>query len=170
MSWARTSRVLTLAGTGDIAGTGNGLDNFIDGNSNNDTIDGAAGNDQMWGSFGNDLLQGGVGNDTMDGFFDDDLLMGGAGSDLLNLAENLDTLVGGAGKDSFNFQFADANRDTIADFNGNPGGDCWISAPNCPATSLAFRIRRTLSRRSWSAAARRSISMSTVPRAASPTR
>ena len=114
---------LALVGTGDIAGTGNGLDNFIDGNSNNDTIDGAAGNDSVRGFFGNDLLQGGVGNDTMDGLFDDDLLMGGAGSDLLNLAENLDTLVGGAGKDSFNFQFADANRDTIADFDANPGGD-----------------------------------------------
>ncbi len=114
---------LTLAGAADLSGTGNGLDNFINGNTGKDTIDGAAGNDQISGSEGNDLLQGGVGDDTLDGIFDDDLLMGGAGNDLLNLAENSDTLVGGAGKDSFNFKFADAIRDTIADFNGNPGGD-----------------------------------------------
>ena len=114
---------LTLTGAGDLSGTGNALANTINGNAGNNAIDGAAGNDSMFGDFGNDLLLGGAGDDTLDGFFDDDLLMGGAGSDLLNLAENSDTLVGGAGKDGFNFKFTDAIRDTIADFDGNPGGD-----------------------------------------------
>ncbi|MFM9842378.1 MAG: beta strand repeat-containing protein [Dongiaceae bacterium] len=114
---------LTLIGTGDLSGTGNALANTINGNTGNNTIDGAAGNDNVFGDLGNDLLQGGAGDDTVDGFFGNDLLVGGASNDTLNLAEDFDTLIGGAGIDTFNVRFADANRDVIADFDGNPGGD-----------------------------------------------
>ena len=114
---------LTLIGAGDLSGTGNALANTINGNAGNNAIDGAAGNDSMFGDLGNDLLLGGVGDDTVDGYFGSDLLVGGAGKDAINLAEDADTLVGGAGVDTFNFGFTDAIRDTIADFDGNPGGD-----------------------------------------------
>lgn len=77
---------LTLTGAGNIAGTGNELDNTIKGNS---------GNNKLAGSIGNDLLEGGIGFDTYiyhsgDGLdriedsdaqgqiiFDDHLLQGG---------------------------------------------------------------------------------------------
>jgi len=45
---------LTLQGTGDIDGTGNGLDNVLIGNSGNNVLDGGAGIDRMVGGDGND--------------------------------------------------------------------------------------------------------------------
>jgi Ca2+-binding RTX toxin-like protein len=45
---------LTLTGTGDLAGTGNELNNSITGNAGNNTIDGGLGNDTMIGGAGND--------------------------------------------------------------------------------------------------------------------
>ena len=46
---------LTLTGTGDIAGSGNGLDNVIIGNAGNNLISGGAGDDQMHGGDGDDI-------------------------------------------------------------------------------------------------------------------
>ena len=104
---------LFLVDADDINGTGNSLANTVGGN------------------IGSNILRGGKGNDTLDGGFEDttsgdpgnDCLFGEAGDDFLRLAEYSDTLIGGDGKDKFSFQFADTNRDTIADFNGDPGGD-----------------------------------------------
>jgi Ca2+-binding RTX toxin-like protein len=104
---------LFLVGADDIDGTGNSLANIIGGNT------------------GSNILKGGIGNDTLDGGFEDttsgdpgnDCLFGEAGDDFLRLAEYSDTLIGGEGKDTFGFQFADKNRDTLADFNASPGGD-----------------------------------------------
>ena len=45
---------LTLTGSGNINGTGNGLANVITGNSGNNTLDGGAGADTMAGGAGND--------------------------------------------------------------------------------------------------------------------
>ena len=45
---------LTLTGSGNIAGTGNALSNFISGNAGNNWIDGGAGADFMYGGAGND--------------------------------------------------------------------------------------------------------------------
>jgi Ca2+-binding RTX toxin-like protein len=80
---------LTLQGNANINGTGNELDNQIEGNSGNTTLKGEAGNDTLGdrgnfinnfaagvvdlGDFGNDILDGGVGADT---------LFGGVGNDL----------------------------------------------------------------------------------------
>jgi Ca2+-binding RTX toxin-like protein len=63
---------LTLAGTADIGGTGNALDNVIIGNS---------GNNVLAGGDGNDTISGGAGNDTINGNAGADSMSGGAGSD-----------------------------------------------------------------------------------------
>ena len=55
---------LTLLGTNDINGTGNGSANVITGNSGNNTLDGGGANDTLIGGDGNDKLTGGAGIDT----------------------------------------------------------------------------------------------------------
>ncbi|MBD2456908.1 hypothetical protein H6G80_22885 [Nostoc sp. FACHB-87] len=84
---------LTLAGTANINGTGNALNNSITGNSGNNTLTGYAGNDILSGGTGNDFLLGGQGNDQ---------------------------LTGGEGVDFFGFSgvanFSDLSIDTITDF------------------------------------------------------
>ncbi|MFG6448763.1 PA14 domain-containing protein [Roseateles sp. BYS180W] len=54
---------LTLTGSADLHGTGNGQDNLITGNSGNNTLNGDAGADTLTGGAGNDTLDGGAGND-----------------------------------------------------------------------------------------------------------
>lgn len=86
---------LTLAGSADIDGTGNSLDNVIAGNA------------------GSNLLSGEDGRDTLNGGADDDTLIGGAGQD---------RLTGGTGADIFVFRLPTdsgtgrATRDTVTDF------------------------------------------------------
>lgn len=55
---------LTLTGSSNIDGTGNGLGNYLIGNSGINTLIGGAGNDTLNGGSGNDILKGGAGNDT----------------------------------------------------------------------------------------------------------
>lgn len=57
---------------GNMAITGNALNNLIVGSTSNDSITGGAGNDRLSGQGGSDTLDGGTGNDT---------LFGGAGAD-----------------------------------------------------------------------------------------
>ena len=64
---------LTLAGSGNINGTGNGDANSITGNAGNNTLTGLAGADIIAGGAGNDTLDGGAGNDTMTGGLGDDI-------------------------------------------------------------------------------------------------
>ncbi|MBX4929980.1 M10 family metallopeptidase C-terminal domain-containing protein [Rhizobium binae] len=56
-SYTLTNNVenLIFIGTGDFAGTGNGLANTITGGAGNDTLDGGAGNDTLDGGVGNDI-------------------------------------------------------------------------------------------------------------------
>ncbi len=54
---------LALTGTSNLIGTGNSLDNSIQGNTGNNTLIGGAGNDTLNGGTGNDSLDGGSGND-----------------------------------------------------------------------------------------------------------
>jgi Ca2+-binding RTX toxin-like protein len=58
---------LTLTGTANRNGTGNALDNVIEGNDGNNVLKGEAGNDQLLGGSGGDTLDGGTGNDIMRG-------------------------------------------------------------------------------------------------------
>jgi len=112
---------LTFTGSGSFAGTGNVLDNTLNGGTGADTISGGAGNDtlsgrsgadQLFGNGGNDTLSGAGGNDTLNGGTDGDTLAGGTGND---------RLYGGTGQDWFRFDTAlDAatNVDRMFDFSG----------------------------------------------------
>jgi Ca2+-binding RTX toxin-like protein len=55
---------LKLTGTANIDGTGNALNNLLQGNNGNNKLIGGAGNDNLIGGAGNDTMEGGVGNDT----------------------------------------------------------------------------------------------------------
>ncbi|UWQ93170.1 hypothetical protein K3727_10495 [Rhodobacteraceae bacterium M382] len=86
---------LTLTGSGNINGTGNGENNTITGNAGNNTLNGA---------WGDDTLSGGGGNDT----FRDD-----AGAD---------RMTGGAGGDTFVF-LNNFGQDVVTDFNIAQSGE-----------------------------------------------
>lgn len=99
---------LVLTGTASIDGSGNELDNVIEGNSGantldggggNDTLIGGAGDDELDGGSGNDVLLGGDGNDVMDSGDGDDTLDGGAGDDEMTGRGGNDLLIGGPGAD-----------------------------------------------------------------------
>lgn len=99
---------LTLLGTSNLTGGGNGLANLITGNSGANTLSGEAGNDLLFGGGGDDTMQGGSGvdrqygeggNDDLSGGDNHDVLFGGDGNDLLAGGFGPDTLLGQAGID-----------------------------------------------------------------------
>ncbi len=125
------------AGAGALAGTGNDLDNLINGNEAANTLTALGGNDTVLGGDGFDTLNGGDGNDSLSGMNQGDVINGGNGNDWMGGgkgqdvldggADNdtligglgLDTLTGGAGTDAFLFASAldgVLNIDTITDF------------------------------------------------------
>ncbi|WP_318837873.1 calcium-binding protein [Pseudomonas botevensis] len=55
---------LFLAGSSNLSGTGNSLNNTLVGNSGNNTLDGGAGDDTIDGGLGADIMIGGAGVDT----------------------------------------------------------------------------------------------------------
>ncbi|QOL49084.1 beta strand repeat-containing protein [Massilia litorea] len=103
ISYTLTDNVenLNLTGTQDIAGTGNELNNIINGNAGANVLDGLAGNDTLNGGLGNDTLIGGEGNDALNGDGGDDQLQGDAGNDVLNGGTGNDRMAGGLGDDTF---------------------------------------------------------------------
>jgi Ca2+-binding RTX toxin-like protein len=99
---------LSYIGSGDFAGTGNGLDNVLTGGAGADTLTAGLGNDVVNAGGGGDRLVGDDGNDKLNGEAGQDTLVGGLGTDVLT---------GGLDGDYFYFGSAVANsRDTIADF------------------------------------------------------
>ncbi|TXI17554.1 MAG: calcium-binding protein [Nitrosomonas sp.] len=72
---------LNLTGSAAINGTGNDLNNRIDGNNAANTLNGGAGNDFITGNGGNDTLFGGPGNDLLDGGLGNDVIFAGLGTD-----------------------------------------------------------------------------------------
>jgi Ca2+-binding RTX toxin-like protein len=86
---------LNLRGAANLNGTGNALDNVIDGNVGDNILTGGAGNDTLLDDLGNDILLGGTG---------DDHLFGGVG---------LDVFDGGLGADTFNLSGDDDQADVI---------------------------------------------------------
>lgn len=79
INWTLADNVeaLSLRTAAHINGTGNALDNFINGNSGNNVISGLAGNDILEGRGGNDRLLGGSGSDTLNGGEGTDIMFGG---------------------------------------------------------------------------------------------
>ncbi|MNZ13650.1 Bifunctional hemolysin/adenylate cyclase precursor [compost metagenome] len=112
---------LIYTGVGNFSGTGNTLDNIINGGTGNDLLNGGAGNDQLLGGIGNDTLNGGDGNDSLNGGLGDDILNGGAGSDTLFGDNGNDVLSGGSGNDFIN---GAAGNDTV---NGGAGDDTMMA-------------------------------------------
>ena len=58
---------ITLAGTADLNGTGNELDNVLKGNEGHNELYGLDGNDILTAGTGDDFISGGDGSDTLDG-------------------------------------------------------------------------------------------------------
>jgi Ca2+-binding RTX toxin-like protein len=85
---------LTLTGTSNINGTGNGKANLLTGNGRANTLSGLGDNDRLLGGDGIDILLGGDGTDTLRGQRNGDTLSGGLLADIL---------VGGLGNDKFDF-------------------------------------------------------------------
>ena len=83
---------LQLVGNGSIHGTGNALDNTIEGNGATNVLNGKQGDDHLIAKGGNDILDGSVGADTLDG---------GAGSDAYILGNNTSPIfiIDGGGDD-----------------------------------------------------------------------
>jgi Ca2+-binding RTX toxin-like protein len=99
---------LTLAGSANLNGTGNGLANVLTGNNANNTLRGWNGDDTLYGNGGNDYLIGDAGDDTLNG---------GAGDDRLGAWDGADTLIDlGGGADTFIFGSLTGGADTVQGF------------------------------------------------------
>jgi len=105
-------RLYLLGGGTAIRGTGNALDNVINGNNSGNILDGGAGADLILGGVSANTLYGGSGNDRLYGNDSSDLLDGGTGADAMN---------GGAGDDTYvvddsvdvTFEFAGEGIDSV---------------------------------------------------------
>lgn len=106
---------LILIGTGNINGTGNGLDNEITGNSGSNTLAGGGGADTVRGNAGDDTLNGGAGNDVLEG---------GAGNDTLNgQGGTADVAVFAGRAGDYSFGVDTSGRMTVTDLLGAGGTD-----------------------------------------------
>jgi Ca2+-binding RTX toxin-like protein len=118
--------VLAVNGTGNSLNNGiNGssADNVLDGGDGNDTIFGRSGNDTIFGGAGIDLIFGGAGNDVINGGADVDFIDGDIGNDIINGDGGGDSLNGEEGNDIVN---GGAGNDTILGGTGSDqlnGGD-----------------------------------------------
>ncbi|WP_436106242.1 VCBS domain-containing protein [Massilia sp. LjRoot122] len=100
ISYTLTANVenLTQTGSADIHGSGNELDNIINGNAGANTLYGLDGNDTLNGNGGSDSLSGGNGNDLLNGGLDADSMSGGTGDDVYIVDHAGDIVVENAGE------------------------------------------------------------------------
>ena len=84
---------LTLTGGGNTNGTGNVLNNMIEGNSGANILSGLLGNDELFGGTGNDTLYGGSGDDWLLGGSGNDSMTGGSDNDLYLVEDAGDVVV-----------------------------------------------------------------------------
>ena len=97
-------------GNNAVSGTGNTLNNFLEGNGADNTLDGAGGHDGLEGGFGNDLLLGQAGEDHLRGGDGADTLKGGIGNDHLWGEFGDDVIFGEAGADRIMIGTTDPNE------------------------------------------------------------
>lgn len=96
--------VLTLTGTAPVNGSGNALNNLIQGNGGVNTLSGGDGVDILQGGAGDDILNDtSVQGNLFDGGLGADRLVGGAGNDLFIGGAGNDTITTGAGSDIIAF-------------------------------------------------------------------
>ena len=133
---------LTLVGAAAVNGTGNALDNWLQGNAavnsltgadGQDLIVAAAGNDTLNGGNGRDILQGGDGNDAITDTAGNGLLQGGLGADTLTGSAGNELHIGGAGSDTLTLG---AGADIIG-FNRGDGQDV-VNASTGPDNTLSL--------------------------------
>lgn len=130
---------LTLLGTKNLDGTGNGLNNRLTGNGGANSLNGGVGNDILNGASGNDTLTGGAGADTF------------AFTTPLNALRNVDTITDfSSGVDKIQLSSA-IFRDM--GFSGSPGGDAFFHAGSAAHDAndriLYDQARGTVLRRRW---------------------
>ena len=130
---------LSFGGTGDFDGTGNDLNNYMEGGAGNDTLSGGEGNDWINGGAGADSMVGGTGNDVyvVDDVLDDVVENAADGTDVVRttllsyaLGANVENIrfvgtgdFGGSGNDLNNYMEGGAGNDTLS---GGEGND-WIN-------------------------------------------
>ena len=95
---------LTLTGTGNINGTGNGGVNILTGNAGNNSLSGGGNNDTLNADAGNDRLDGGAGNDSM---------TGGTGNDTYVVDSLSDIVTEAAGGGTDTVESSLANNTTL---------------------------------------------------------
>ncbi|HIK42402.1 calcium-binding protein [Thermoleptolyngbya sp. M55_K2018_002] len=109
---------LTLLGAANINGTGNDLNNVINGNAGNNFLFGLAGNDTLNGGDGNDFLSGGLGNDTMNGGFGDDTyIVDSAGDVAAEVAGGIDLVIASVSH-ALSANLENLNLSGVANING----------------------------------------------------
>ena len=89
---------LRFIGSGSFTGTGNDLNNEIQGGASNDILYGGVGYDYLIGGGGDDSLYGGADGDTLDGGTGADYMEGNDGDDVYIVDNAGDTVVEAAGE------------------------------------------------------------------------
>jgi VCBS repeat-containing protein len=110
-----------LTGSGNVDGTGNGLNNDIRGNDGANVLSGGAGADTLTGGAGDDTLDGGADNDTLIGGAGDDVMSGGAGDDSyrVNLGDGADRIIDNQGNDTLYLGSGMSRADLVANQAGS---------------------------------------------------
>jgi len=89
---------LRFTGSGSFTGTGNDLNNEIEGGASADILYGGDGYDYLIGRGGSDTLYGGADGDTLDGGSGADQMEGGTGDDVYLVDDSGDTVVEASGE------------------------------------------------------------------------
>ncbi len=130
-----------------VIGTGNALNNVINGNGGANQLFGGGGNDTIDGGDGTDLVDGGDGNDTLSGGAggDVDTIIGGGGNDTIDV---------GSGNDVIIYNAAGFGADIITNFDATGGTAATqdlinLSAFGITAANLATRVIEVDGRRKY---------------------